>query len=194
MGSLRFQIKFRSVGANVPGDIAELLADLSEPFQNIIAGWARHNQEKFIRSRGAELSGVDQAADTMWQPVTARYYRQKHGPVARGARQLYEDWLMVRTRALLLSMIDPAGFYQAVTATSAAFGTPLSDEDQRKVAANWLSRQVIFLDVSDKRMIQANIHDYLAYGHDYLSAKKRFMAVKEETREMDLAFSEAVNG
>ena len=181
MGPLRFQIVYKSRGFNVPDDIKELLSDMSEPFQNIIEAWAEHNQEKFKRAKGGEFPGVDQAEDTFWQGVTPEYEQAKR-------RKGYEDWLMVRTGSLMQSMTTPEQFYQNVTETSAMFGTPLDSEDQMKYQANWLKRQLSFLDVSDKRMIRAHVSDYLRYGHDYLNTKNRFMAEKEEVREMDEAY------
>lgn len=161
------------------------MQDFSEPLQNIVDDWAKHNIEKFDRALGGEFPGVDQAADTFWQGVTPKYEQRK-----RNAG--YPDWLMVRTGQLKESMTNPERFFNYVSATSATFGVPLNEESQKAYAGNWLKRQLAFLDVSDKRMIRAHFTDYLNYGHDYKGQKMRTEALKSEAAESDILFHEAV--
>jgi len=183
MGTLRFNVSFRSRGTDIPANTADLLRDLTEPLMNIMRDWAEGNKRKFDRSKGAEQTGMTQAAATEWQAVTQEYYKEKHGAnVATSIKTHkllkrtmksggYPDWLMVRTGELMRVMTDPGAFYQSISSQSAAFGTPQDTENMAKVAGNWQKRQVLFLDQGDMRMISGNFHDYLNYGHNYKEQK-----------------------
>jgi len=183
MPSLSFSINVRTKGFNVPEDLQALMSDFSEPFAEIIQAYADHVEEKFARAEGAEQSGVSQSPTVRWEPVTEDYYREKHGPIMRGSRKLFPDWLMVRTGELKGILSDANAFYQDVGETQAVFGAPQDSENQAKIAGNWIKRQALFFDVSDKRAVQSNISDYLNYGANYKNQKQRLMELKEEFSE-----------
>ena len=202
MGALNFTIVFESKGAGYFDALAGLCKDFSVPFQNIINEWAKHNVEKFRRGKGAELSGTEQSSDVYWAPLTEQYYRSKHGATEakrrtrRMAGTAVADWLMVRTGDLMRSLTGAGGFVRYVGPTKAIFGQPLDPEDAQKVAGNWMKRQVLFLDLTDKRMIRAHISDYLKYGSDYMGARRQLAAekarAKREYARMEMEFSETM--
>ena len=177
-------------------EVRARLRDFSVPFAAIIAEWAQGNvRRKFAKGAGAELTGVDQAPAT-WQPVTEGYYKQKHGPIVRGDRKLYPDWLMVRTGALMEALGTVGGFGEYTDAHRAVFGTPLSPESAAAAAGNREKRPTIFLDRTDRAMVRRELQRYLTLGEGYkaimwATSGSKYAALKQ-TREMDLNFAATV--
>lgn len=191
MGSLRFSIKIVSKNPGLIPELAARVQDFSEPFKNIISYWTQHNMEKFGRGRGSETVGVDQDADTFWQPLTARYRKRKQ---AAG----YADWLMVRTGDLLGTMTNENAISYFVDRMRAVFGVPLDENEAAKVSGNWSRRQAIFLDKSDRLAIKAEISKYLNLGEGYreLLFERALSSgrLRDEVAEMDASFAELIGG
>jgi hypothetical protein len=203
MPTVNFKVSVKSRGLNFPESLQERLADFSPAFENIIEGWIEHNEDKFKEAKGAETSGVDMAADVHWEALTPDYFLRKHGGVkstdripnkkrVSKGRTLYPDWLMVATGDLMAAMTDPTAIYQAIAAQTVVFGMPTDEEDAVKVQGNWKKRPVIFLDLTDMRMIKENIQDYLNYGEDYKEAREAIAAAKYWNSDMDQDFSETI--
>ena len=172
------------------------LQDFSVPFANIIKEWAQGNARKFARGVGAESTGADQELAT-WEPVTEDYWYQKHGPIIRGERALYPDWLMVRTGALMAALgNETSGFEKFISERIAAFGTPTSDEEAMKAAGNRAKRPTIFLDRTDRGMIRREMQRYLSLGAGYKAALKAISAGKaalqKENKELLISFAQTV--
>lgn len=143
--------------------IARRARDLSPAFEEIVDQWVYGNQAKFEAAEGGETGGVEFSTAT-WLGVTPKYYRQKHGPILRGSRQLYADWLMKATGQLMETMTDKDSIQRAVTATAVAFGMPANDEAAEKVLGNLSRREVIFLsedEMAQDGMIVSIINSYL---------------------------------
>ena len=163
-----FAIKFdvTEFGFDKVEEVKSRLKDFSIPLSNIIGLWAEGNARKFDESAGAELSGADEPP-ALWEPVTLKYYMQKHGPVKRGNRQTFPDWLMVRTGDLMRSLTTRGLFGEYFDQSKALFGIPLNDEERLKAAYNFNKRPTIFLGQSDRLMIKREFRNYLTLGGNY---------------------------
>ena len=192
-----FSIKINVTTQNLEriDEIAARLKDFAAPFSQIIGEWAEGNVRKFAAAEGAELTGADEPP-THWEPITEKYYRQKHGPVKRGGRQLFPDWLMVRTGDLMRSLTTRGGFGEYFDEVQAIFGTPLDPEDAAKASFNFEKRPTVFLGRSDRLMIRRNFQDYLAMGANYkdalFAAAGARYALAKEMKALDAQFSEAL--
>lgn len=188
MGNLNFRIQTRASGFEFLPELKARCADLSPAYQNIIALWAAHNLEKFARGEGAEAIGVDQGANVWWEallPATSKAKR-RHG---------WPDSIMVATGELRQALSSEELFAQYVTANQAVFGTPLDDEEQKKVGYNWMKRPTIFLDQQDKLAIQREIGNYLNMGADYrdliAQAEQAVLANANMEAELSAIFANA---
>lgn len=182
MSAIAFQLIFRQKGKIMSQDD---VSDFSEPFFAIIENWANRNVEKFQRGLGSEATGVQQATDNFWEPDTEEYSKAK-------AKKGFADWLMVRTGALAESLSNPDAFFQMVFPTKASFGVPNDEEASDHAAFNWMKRQSIFLDETDKLGIRRQFKDFLDFGPGYAEQKLRLAALKEEFEVKYLEFSDAV--
>ena len=130
--------------------------------------------------------------------MTERYYDEKHGPVKRGNRAIFPDWLMVRTGALMQSLTTRGGFGELIDNASAVFGTPLVPDDAVKAAGNFKKRPTIFLSESDRLMIRREFKNYLNMGANYrdllFARAGGLSALKAEMKLLDFLYAEAVNG
>lgn len=174
------------------------LNDFSVPFNNILTEWADGNALKFNSGIGAEKTGAagKNLAPATWDPVTDAYFRQKHGPIKRGSRDLYKDSLMVRTGELRAALCSRGGFAKYISEHSMAFGTPYNEEDAIKAIGNKARRPTVFLSQSDKNMIRRNLQQYLTMGGDYkavmFAASARRYALQKEQITLDVQFREAM--
>jgi hypothetical protein len=136
--------------------------DLSPAFEKIIDAWTEGNLEKFEQAEGAERSGLS-FDSVYWKAVTPQYYREKHGPIARGSRTLYDDWLMHRTGVLMESMEDKDSMQANATIgqNATSFGFPAAIDEPMKILGNWERRQVIFLSGNDTELIEQIVDDYI---------------------------------
>ena len=196
MGLFKLRLETNPKGFEKLDEIRSRLRDFSVPFVSIISKWAQGNiRRKFARGAGAELTGVDQQM-AQWTPVTTAYYKQKHGPIVRGARQLYPDWLMVRTGALRAALGDVGGFAQFVDAHRAVFGTPMNRESEAAAGGNKDRRPTIFLDRTDRNVIKRELQQYLTLGEGYKdimwAIAGRQYGLKKEVKELDIAFGGTV--
>lgn len=195
MGS--FKLQFRLTGQNLEAveEVRARLQDFSAPFAAIVDEWAKGNEDKFAKGKGAELTGVDQPP-AFWASVSPAYYRQKHGPVLRGSRTTYPDWLMVRTGDLAASLTSPGAFSEYVDKHRVVFGTPLNQEDADKAMFNREKRPTIFLGRSDRQMVRREMSRYLSMGENYrelMFAKAgRLTALKREMQGLDMRFADAM--
>lgn len=194
-----FTVKLSLASRNMErlDELASRLKDFTVPLSNIIGEWARGNTRKFDAAVGAELSGADEPP-TQWEPVTLAYYKQKHGPVQRGNRTMFPDWLMVRTGDLMRSLTQRGLFAEFFDATKAVFGTPLDPEEAAKASYNFAKRPTVFLGRSDRNMIRREFQDYLSLGANYKDAlfagASRRYALQKEMQILDMEFAEAVSG
>lgn len=193
MGMFRLRLDINPQNFEKVDEIRARLQDFTVPFINIIAEWARENvRRKFARGAGAELTGADQAP-VAWLPVTPAYYRQKHGPIVRGDRPLFPDWLMVRTGALRAALGNVGGFAEYVDAHKAVFGTPLDTESAAAAAGNRESRPTVFLDRTDRGMVRRELQRYLSLGTGYKelmwNIAGRKTGLRKEAMQMDLNFA-----
>ena len=196
MGSFKLNLVIESKNWERIAEQRARLQDFSVPFANIIKEWAQGNARKFARGVGAESTGADQELAT-WEPVTEDYWYQKHGPIIRGERSLYPDWLMVRTGALMAALgNETSGFEKFISERIAAFGTPTSDEEAMKAAGNRAKRPTIFLDRTDRGMIRREMQRYLSLGAGYKAALKAISAGKaalqKENKELLISFAQTV--
>lgn len=196
MGTFKLRLEMTPQRFEKLSEIRARLGDFSIPFANIIAEWAQGNiKRKFAKSIGAEQTGVDQSP-AAWAPVTPAYYRQKHGPIVRGNRPLYPDWLMVRTGALKEALGTMGGFSEFHDNHRAVFGTPLNSEAQAAAAGNKEKRPTVFLDRTDRHMVRRELQRYLSIGENYQQFMKdiagRKYALKKMTAELDMNFGATV--
>lgn len=195
MGMFKIQLRTTPQGFEKLGEIRARLQDFSVPFANIIKEWAKGNARKFERSAGAELTGADQQLTT-WEPVTEAYYKQKHGPIMRGERTLYPDWLMVRTGALRAALGASGAFAEYIDAKTASFGTPLDPDAAMAASGNREKRPTIFLDRTDRGVIRREMQRYLSMGEGYKSMLRAISggkaALMRESRELNIAFAQTV--
>lgn len=195
MGMFKLQLRTTPKGFEKLGEIRARLQDFSVPFASIIQEWAKGNARKFARSAGAELTGADQQLTT-WAPVTEAYYKQKHGPVIRGERTLYPDWLMVRTGALRAALGTSGAFAEYISAKTASFGTPLDTDAAMAAWGNRKKRPTIFLDRTDRGVIRREMQRYLSMGEGYkqmlwaISGGKA--AIMRMNKEMNVAFAQTL--
>jgi len=196
---LSFKLKLAyDTKLNRISEIAQRMQDFTVPFANIISEWARMNQAKFIAGQDMELSGVSGGALTPsdWKPVTLNYYKQKHGSVKRGSRQLFPDWLMVRTGDLMRALTSDGGFAEMVDEHRAVFGTPMDEEAATAAKYNSKTRPTIFFNESQQLMIRRELQDYLKLGGNYkalmFDAAGRAWALRQGQAEMDAGFREAM--
>jgi hypothetical protein len=195
MGLFKLRLKVDPQNFDKLDEIRGRLQDFSVPFANIIAEWANGNMKrKFAKGMGAEQIGADQAP-ARWEPVTEAYYKQKHGPIKRGDRRLFPDWLMVRTGALMSALGTPGAFAEAVDAHRAVFGTPLDEEAAAAAAGNREKRPTVFLDRTDRNTVRRELQRYLSLGENYKDLlwqiAGRKSALKKMAMEMDFEFSGA---
>ncbi|MFA5937594.1 MAG: hypothetical protein WC822_06990 [Candidatus Paceibacterota bacterium] len=196
MGMFRLRFDINPQNFEKLDEMRARLQDFTVPFVNIIAKWARGNvRRKFARGAGAELSGVDQAP-AAWLPVTLAYYKQKHGPIVRGDRPLFPDWLMVRTGALRAALGTRGAFAEYVDAHKAVFGTPLAPESAAAAAGNRESRLTIFLDRTDRGMVRRELQQYLSLGAGYKelmwNTARRKTGLRKEALQMDMDFAATI--
>jgi len=195
MGMFKLQLRTTPKGFERLEEIRARLQDFSVPFASIIQEWAKGNARKFERSAGAELTGADQQLVT-WEPVTKAYYKQKHGPIMRGERTLYPDWLMVRTGALRAALGDTSGFAEYVSAKMASFGTPLDPDVAMAASGNREKRPTIFLDRTDRGVIRREMQRYLSMGEGYKAALRAISgskaALMRESWELTVAFAQTI--
>lgn len=196
MGMFKLRLEIDPKNFEKLEEIRARLDDFSIPFASIIAEWAEGNKRrKFAKGVGAERTGVDQTTAS-WQPVTESYYRQKHGPIVRGNRTLYPDWLMVKTGALMEALSTVGGFSEYKDAHRAVFGTPLNPESAAAASGNKEKRPTVFLDRTDHGVIRRELQRYLSLGEGYKQILKeisgRKYAALKQTRELNLSFSETV--
>jgi len=193
MGLFKLRLEVNPQNFEKLDEIKARLNDFSVPFVNIISEWAQGNiKRKFARGLGAERTGVDQAP-ARWEPVSAAYYKQKHGPIVRGTRQLFPDWLMVKTGALMNALGRRGGFVEYVDAHRAVFGTPMDEESAAAAAGNREKRPTIFLDRTDRNMVRRELQRYLTLGENYkdvmwaMAGRKAY--IMKQIKEMDIAFA-----
>ena len=196
MGMFTLKLKTTPQGFERLDEIRARLEDFSVPFSNIIKEWAAGNiARKFARSVGAELTGADQQL-TEWEPVTESYYRHKHGPVMRGNRTTYPDWLMVKTGALKAALGTSGAFAEYVSAKVASFGTPLDPDSAMAAWGNRKKRPSVFIDRVDRKMIERTLQQYLSMGADYKNMLReisgRKSALKQMNKELVVAFGQTV--
>jgi hypothetical protein len=160
MANTSFTIELMVKGAEIPEELKQRASDLSVFFENIIDEWAKHNKSKFYQAKGAEQTGIGLDIDNFWFALTDTYRERKH-------KTFSQDWLMVATGELMITMTNPEGFMRMVTPTTAFFGTPWNEEDEMKVKGNWERRQVIFIDKTDEFMIKQNLQNYFSLGENY---------------------------
>ena len=131
-----------------------------------------------------------------WEPVGDPYYKQKHGPIMRGSRTLYPDWLMVATGALRDALCSRGGFVEYIAAHTLVWGTPNSPDEAIKAIGNRETRPTVYLSQPDKNMIRRNLQQYLSLGEDYknvmLATAARQYWLKKESRQMDIDFGGTV--
>lgn len=196
MGLFRFRLDVNPKNFEKLDEIRSRLEDFSVVFGNIISEWAQGNvKRKFARAMGGEKMGVDQIM-TRWEPVTEAYYRQKHGPIVRGNRQLYPDWLMVKTGNLMNTLGTRGLFAEFIDKKRAVFGHPLNDEAEAAAMGNIESRPTIFLDRTDHHVIRRELQRYLSMGENYKNLMwamaGRKTALKKEMKQLDIAYAETV--
>lgn len=196
MGMFKIQLRTTPQGFEKLSELRSRLQDFSVPFANIIKEWAKGNvARKFERSSGAELTGADQQLVT-WEPVTPAYYKQKHGPIKRGDRTLYPDWLMVKTGALRAALGTSGAFAEYIGAKTASFGTPLDSDAAAAAWGNRKKRQTIFLDRTDRGVIRREMQQYLSMGEGYkkllrdIAGRKAF--IMRMDKELNIAFAQTV--
>ena len=194
MSNFTVNVKVVSKNTERIDELAARLKDFSVPLSNIIDEWADGNVRKFDESRGAELSGTS-IAPVEWEGVTEKYYDQKHGPVKRGSRSIFPDWLMVRTGDLMRALTTRGNFGEYFDQVKAIFGTPLDAEDAAKASYNFAKRPTIFLSESDRLMIRRNFQQYLDLGENYremlFARAGRLADLQKEIVNLDTQFGEA---
>ena len=178
-GVTSFKISLFVKNEQILPEIAERVKDLSPAFDNIIEQWARGNKRKFDEARGQEAYSVDQGGGVWWDFLTYDYRKRKR-------REGFPDWLMVKTGALRDQMINQWGFDREVTPESAVFGSPSLEANKKKVKYNWETRQTIFINESDKKMISSQIKNYITLGENYkdILFKKGLENVRPNWAEM----------
>jgi hypothetical protein len=196
MGLFKFRLDVTPQNFEKLTEIRARLEDFSVVFSNIIDEWAKGNvKRKFARAIGGEKKGVDQIM-TRWEPVSEAYYRQKHGPIVRGNRQLYPDWLMVKTGNLMNTLGTRGLFAEFIDKKRAVFGTPLNDEAEAAALGNQETRPTVFLDRTDRNVIRRELQQYLSLGENYKSLlwamAGRKTALMKESRQLDIAFAETI--
>ena len=195
MGNFKLQLKY-DLNLAKCGEIAERMKDFRIPFGEIISNWAKGNVAKFNAGRGAETTGAIGKALTpaAWKPVTPEYYRQKHGPVKRGDRQTFADWLMVRTGELRDVLTERGGFGELITTNRVVFGTPMDSADADKALYNSERRPTVFLNESDRLGIRAELQNYITFGGNYKNFLKSRAALwvqrKQKNAEWDVNIAE----
>lgn len=187
-GKTSFDIRYTLRGAEQFPEMAARVRDLRPAFDVIVEKWARGNVDKFEKSKGMESSGA-QIYDVFWQglkPSTMRAKRRK-GQV---------DHLMVATGALEEALTTQGRFFAESTAERAAFGTPMSIEEEMKVRYNWAKRQAIFLSYDDQLMIEETVQSYLSLGPKFESIRfgqgMENLRDHEEVAHMEVGFNEAM--
>lgn len=196
MGLFRLQLKIDPKNFDKISEMRARLDDFSVPFVNIISAWAKGNvKRKFAKSVGQELTGSEQSPAS-WAPVTMAYYRQKHGPIVRGTRTLYPDWLMVRTGALMEALGTRGGFGEFVDKHRAVFGTPMAPDEAAKASGNKASRPTVFLDRTDRGTVRMELQRYLSLGENYKTlmwqTAGRKAGLQKMVKEMDINFQQTV--
>lgn len=188
-GSVQFNIAVLIEGAEVFPELAGRTSDLRPAFDMIIRKWAKGNADKFRKGEGMGMTGVQDDPSVYWQALSDQYWRSKQ-------KAGFPDNLMERTGDLRNALTDPSGFFQAMTASDAVFGTPNSPEDEMKIVYNSRTRQTVFLSNDDSRMIEATIKHYFELGEDFeqiLFAKGLARkAMKTQMASMDIAFDDTV--
>ena len=197
MGLFRLRVEVNPKNVEKLDEIASRLKDFSVVFSNIIDEWATGNvKRKFARGLGAERTGIDQPP-AEWKPVSQAYYRQKHGPIVRGSRTLFPDWLMVKTGTLMNALGRRGGFTEYVDAHRAVFGTPIDPDAAAAAIGNKETRPTVFFDRTDRHAIRRELQQYLSMGANYRNmmweSARRKTLIKKQIKEMDLNFSATIN-
>jgi hypothetical protein len=146
-----------------PANLAEIQARINKMavvFENIIDEWATGNARKFNLGKGREMTGAVLDNDVLWVPLTEPYRKRKR---AMGQ----EDWLMQATGQLRATMTNKDGFLRYVDDMSAAWGRPMSKEDEDKLRGNAHLRQVVFFDRGDRLAIKREVANYVKFGDKY---------------------------
>jgi hypothetical protein len=159
-GAVRFNIAVFVENGDLFPELMGRSKDLRPAFDMIIKKWAKGNADKFAKGAGAEMVGASIDPAVYWQQLKPSTMIQKR-------REGFNDHIMVRTGSLMASLSDPEGFFQAMTAEEAVFGTPTSPEDEDKVKYNYEKRQTLFFSNDDKRMIEATVKHYFELGEDF---------------------------
>ena len=198
MGTFRLTLKTDSQNMERIGEIRARLQDFTIPFNRILEEWAAGNVLKFNSGKDAEMwgAGSKDLSPAEWSPVTEKYYQQKHGPIKRGNRELFADWLMVRTGALRDALCSRGGFVEYIAAHTLMWGTPNNPEEAIKAIGNRETRPTVYLSKPDRNMIERNLQQYLSLGADYknimLATAARQYWLKKEAKQMDINFAAGV--
>lgn len=170
-------------------ELAARAADLRPVFEDIVIKWARNNQDKFAASIGKEGSGAEIDPTVFWEGLTESTIKGKR-------RKGFSNQIMVATGDLESSLTSPEGFFHEETATMAAFGTPNALEDELKVIYNYAKRPTIFLGLSDQKMIESDISNYLSFGENWkeimFARGLQNVQRRDEIASMEMAFNETI--
>ncbi len=159
-GVVKFKIDLLIENPDLFPELAGRAKDLRPAFDVIVKKWAKDNVDKFEKAIGGESFGSSVDPSVFWSALTPAYIKRKR-------MMGFADHLMVRTGALEASLEDPGRFFHEESAQEAAFGTPMSEEEEIKARYNFQRRQTIFLSVDDQRMIDATIKNYMEFGEDF---------------------------
>ena len=159
-GMTSFRITVSCKNEDVIGEISERAKNLIVVFDNIANEWVVGNKRKFDAAKGMEQYSVEMGDNLWWDFLTYDYRKRKR-------KEGRPDWIMVRTGALKAALSSKFGINKNITPETATFGEPFDEENKKKVKYNWETRQAIFLNLNDRRMIRREINSYFKFGENY---------------------------
>jgi len=161
IGSYTISIRFKNAG--MMAKQAEKMKDFSALFRVIENLWVEHNKDKFDKARGAQEMGVSFPDGIFWEELSEKY-------LARKEAQGYDDWLMVKSGALMRSLTDRGtGWFDIIEPMAAYWGTELPE-----AGYNFESRPTVFLDPVDRKNIVDTLYKWLEDMPPFMGGKLEY--------------------
>jgi hypothetical protein len=159
-GKLNFNISLVWKNVQLLPEMEARLKNMQSVFEEIVADWAKGNEDKFANAAGMEAVGAQIDPGVFWEALSPEYsaWKRKEGMA---------NQIMVATGALEAAMSDPSMFFHMEMPQEAAFGIPTSPEEEAKMGYNWYRRQTLFLSADDQIMIRHHIRNFLAFGEKW---------------------------